>query len=148
MHNAIAGQFLGQKSFETLCYARFDSNARQIDYVDCGYSPTVYYEKATGKCRLLRGDNMPLGFGQSENYRQLSLSFAAGDHFLFYSDGITSAPCEAGEPFGSERLVALVQENGDNEPDELITKIQAAVLEFAESPLPAHLTCIAVRIGE
>ena len=148
VHNAIAGQFLGQKSFETLCYARFDSNARQIDYVDCGYSPTVYYEKATGKCRLLRGDNMPLGFGQSENYRQLSLSFAAGDHFLFYSDGITSAPCEAGEPFGSERLVALVQENGDNEPDELITKIQAAVLEFAESPLPAHLTCIAVRIGE
>ena len=115
MHDAIAGQFLGQKSFETLCYARFDSRARQVDYVDCGYTPTVHYRKTDGTCKLLRGDNMPLGFSQHENYRQLSLPFAPGDHFLFYSDGITNAQSEAGEAFGSERLIALVQRMGGRE---------------------------------
>ncbi len=148
VHDAIAGQFLGQKSFETLCYARFDSRARQIDYVDCGYTPTVHYRKADETCTLLRGDNMPLGFSQNENYRQLSLPFAPGDQFLFYSDGITNAQSEMGEAFGSSRLLDLVKEWGGGSPDELITRIQAAVLEFAESPISEHLACIAVRIAE
>lgn len=146
--DSIAGQFLGQKSFETLCYARFDSQARQMDYVDCGYTPTVHYAKATGQCRLLRGDNMPLGFAQHENYQQLTVPFAPGDQFLFYSDGIANAQSDGGEPFGPDRLHALVAEYGSGTPDDLITQVMAAVLEFAESPLPAHLTCIAVRIQE
>ena len=146
--DAIAGQFLGQRTFETLCYARFDSETRQMDYVDCGSTPIVHFRKADGSCALLRGDNMPLGFAQNENYRQLSLPFAPGDLFLFYSDGITNAASEAGEPFGVDRLTALVEQYGAEGPDETITQIQAAVLAFAESPLPAHLTCIAVRISE
>ena len=148
VHDSIAGQFLGQKSFETLCYARFDSRARQVDYVDCGYTPIVHFRQSDGTCTLLRGDNMPLGFSQHENYRQLSLPFAPGDQFLFYSDGITNAQSELGEAFGSDRLVDLVKEWGGGAPDELITRVQAAVLEFAESPISEHLACIAVRIAE
>ena len=146
--DAIAGQFLGQKSFETLCYARFDSRARRLDYVDCGSTPIVHFRQADGSCTLLRGDNMPLGFSQNEHYRQLSLPFASGDQFLFYSDGITNAASETGEAFGPERLSALVEQWGADGPDEMITQVQAAVLAFAESPLPAHLTCIAVRITD
>ena len=119
-----------------------------MDYVDCGSTPIVHFRLADGSCALLRGDNMPLGFSQNENYRQLSLPFAPGDLFLFYSDGITNAASEAGEPFGVDRLTALVAQYGAEGPDETITQIQAAVLAFAESPLPAHLTCIAVRIAE
>jgi len=148
VHDAVAGQFLGQKNFETLCYARFDILSRQMDYVDCGYSPTVHYEKATGQCRMLRGDNMPLGFGQQETYRQLSLSFAPGDKFLFHSDGITEALSESGEPFGTERLTAIVQEAGAFSAEELITRVHAAVREFAAKPLSVQLTCIAIRIAE
>ena len=119
-----------------------------MDYVDCGYSPTVHYEKATDQCRLLRGDNMPLGFGQQETFRQLSLPLAPGDQFLFHSDGITEALSESGEPFGPDRLAALVQKSGALAPDELIARVHAAVREFAAEPLPAHLTCIAVKIAE
>ena len=148
VHDAVAGQFLGQKNFETLCFARFDSQARRMDYVDCGYSPTVHFEKATGKCRMLRGDNMPLGFGQQEIYRQLSLAFAPGDQFLFHSDGVTEALSESGEPFGADRLSALVQQNGALSSEELITTIHAAVRAFAAVPLSAPLTSIAVKITE
>lgn len=146
VHDAVAGQFLGQKNFETLCYARFDSKAHQLDYVDCGYSPTVYFEKKTGKCKMLRGDNMPLGIGQLETYRQLSLTFAPGDQFLFHSDGITEALNPQGEAFGPDRLTALVQKAGDLTPEELITRIHTAVREFAAEPITAHLTCLVVKI--
>ncbi len=146
VHDAIAGQFLGQKNFETLCYARFDSKARQLDYVDCGYSPTVYFEKKTGKCKMLRGDNMPLGIGQQETYRQLSLPFAPGDQFLFHSDGITETLNAKGEAFGPDRLSALVQKAGDLSPEELITRVHTAVREFAAEPITAHLTCLVVKI--
>ena len=146
VHDAIGGQFLGQKNFETLCYARFDSQTHQLDYVDCGYSPTVYFEKKTGKCKMLRGDNMPLGIGQQENYRQLSLTFAPGDHFLFHSDGITEALNATGEAFGPDRLTALVQNAVDLSAEELITRVHNAVREFAAEPISAHLTCLVVKI--
>lgn len=148
VHDAVGGQFLGEKTFETLCYARFDLAAKQLEYVDCGHTPTAYYQKATGACRMLRGDNMPLGFGQNETCRQLTLPLAPGDLFLFYSEGVTTAKNAAEEEYGAERLSALIIENALLSPSELIARLHADVEAFAPRPRPAPLTCVAVRVTE
>ena len=95
---------------------------------------------------MLRGDNMPLGIGQLEAFRQLSLTFAPGDQFLFHSDGITETLNANGEAFGPDRLAALVQKAGDLSPEELILRVHTAVREFAAEPITAHLTCLVVKI--
>ena len=147
VHDAVAGQFLGQKSFETLCYARFDVGAQRLDYVDCGHTPTAHYSAQSRTCRMLRGDNMPLGFGQHEHYRQLGLPFATGDVFVFYSEGVTNAKGEGGEDYGPSRLSALIVANAGGSPADLIARLDADVEAFAPAPRPAPLTCVAVKVS-
>ena len=144
----ISGQFLGEKSFETLCYARFDPDAKTLDYVDCGHAPTLHFQKQTGTCRIVRGDNMPLGISQSEGYRAASLSFAPGDQFLFSSEGITSAPSESGEAYGPERISALFSAHGEAAPAEVLARLIESVQAFATGPLTTPLTAVAVRVTE
>lgn len=146
VHDAVGGQFLGEKSFETLCYARFDVSAQEVNYVDCGHTPTVHYQQATDACRLLKGDNMPLGFGQYEHYRQLSLPLATGDWFLFYSEGVTTTRNADGEEYGADRLMALVQAHRMDAPAALIDRLFSDLQTFAPGPQPAPLTCVAVRV--
>ena len=98
---------------------------------------------------MMRGDNMPLGFSHSDIYRQASRPLESGDLFLFYTDGITEAEDEAGDQFGLERLVALVQEIGPLAPDLVVARIHEAVQEFADSDSFADdMTCLAVKISE
>ena len=147
VHDAVAGQFLGQKSFETLCYARFDVGAGRLDYVDCGHTPTAHYSAQAKTCRMLRGDNMPLGFGQHEIYRQLSLAFAPGDVFVFYSEGVATAKSADGTDYGPTRLSEFIVSNADAAPAELIARLHADVEAFAPGPRPAPLTCVAVKVA-
>ena len=146
--DAVGGQFLGEKSFETLCYARFDPAAGTLNYVDCGHAPTLHFQKQSRTCRPLRGDNMPLGINQSEQYRAASLIFQPGDHFLFSSEGITGAQNEDGEAYGAERLSAFFSEHGDAAPADLLARLIEAVQAFAAGPLSAPLTAVAVRVTE
>ena len=147
VHDAVAGQFLGQKSFETLCYARFDVGAGRLDYVDCGHTPTAHYSAQAKTCRMLRGDNMPLGFSQHEIYRQLSLAFAPGDVFVFYSEGVATAKSADGTDYGPTRLSEFIVSNADAAPAELIARLHADVEAFAPGPRPAPLTCVAVKVA-
>ncbi|MGI4791369.1 MAG: PP2C family protein-serine/threonine phosphatase [Janthinobacterium lividum] len=144
----IGGEFLGNKSFETLCYARFDPAAGALDYVDCGHAPTLHFQKLTQTCHTLRGDNMPLGITQSDQYRAASLAFQSGDHFLFSSEGITSAQNEDGEAYGPDRLSAFVTEHGSTGPTELLDRLIKSVQAFAAAPISAPLTAVAVRVME
>ena len=146
--DAIGGQFLGRKSFETLCYARFDPDAGSLSYVDCGHAPTLHFAKQTQTCRSLHGDNMPLGIAQSEEYRSAALSFGPGDQFLFSSEGITGAQNEEGSFYGPERLAAFFQEHGDAAPADLLARLIDTVQAFADAPLSAPLTAVAVRVTE
>jgi sigma-B regulation protein RsbU (phosphoserine phosphatase) len=146
--DAVGGRFLGEKSFETLCYARFDPAARTLDYVDCGHAPTLHFQKQTRTCRLLHGDNMPLGISQSEQYRSASLEFQPGDHFLFSSEGIIGALNENDEAYGSERLSEFFAEHGDSSPAEMLSRLIEAVQAFAAAPLSAPLTAVAVRVTD
>ena len=148
VHDAVGGQFLGEQTFETLCYARFDLEANELSYVDCGHTPTIHYQKETDACRLLKGDNMPLGFRQYEHIRQSALPLAAGDLFLFYSEGVTTARNAAGQEYGADRLRALVQTHRAASPTDLIASLQADVHTFAPDPQPAPRTCVAVRVTE
>lgn len=146
VHDAVGGQFLGQKSFETLCYARFDAGAKRLDYVDCGHTPTAYYSAQAGTCRMLRGDNMPLGFSQHETYRQLGLAFAPGDLFVFYSEGVTTAKSADGTEYGPARLSDLIVAHATASPTDLLARLMADIQEFAPASRPAPLTCVAVKV--
>ena len=147
VHKEVTGQFIGLDTFETLCYFRIDLAAQQIKFVDCGHTATIHFRHRTGTCRLLQGDNMPLGFSEREVYKQVAVTFEPGDAFFFYSDGVTEAQNQEGEFFGANRLGDLIQANGHLTPDALTDLVHREIVEFSGSDVFADdLTCVALRV--
>jgi serine phosphatase RsbU (regulator of sigma subunit)/PAS domain-containing protein/anti-sigma regulatory factor (Ser/Thr protein kinase) len=146
-HADMVRQLIDLESFVTLSYARVDLNRRVVHLVDCGHTGMLVVRASTGVCEILHGNNLPLGINEGEIFDQLTVSFEAGDLFVFYSDGITEMRNAAGEIFGASRLAECVGANRELSPDALVDAIRGAAMAFAASDrLSDDLTCVAVRI--
>jgi sigma-B regulation protein RsbU (phosphoserine phosphatase) len=145
-HTQVTPQLIDCESFTTLCLARFDVGNHLLTFVDCGHTQTIRC-RPSGEIELLRGVNMPLGFSEKEVYEQTTLSFEAGDVFLFYSDGLTEAKGPNDELFGEERLAECVRASSQSGPSQVIEQVRAGVIAFAGSEVFSDdLTCVAVKI--
>lgn len=147
VHTDVVSQFMEFDSFVTVCYARFDTKLRRMDYVDCGHTRTVHFQRDKNSYRLLEGDNIPIGFARLEVYNQVSVEFSEGDIFLFYSDGITETKSRNDEMFGEERLAQLLCSSSRLSSSQILRKIQKELSAFSESETFADdLTCLVVKI--
>jgi sigma-B regulation protein RsbU (phosphoserine phosphatase) len=148
-HAEMVQHLINLESFVTLCYVRFDLNVHRLDLVDCGHTGLIHWQAGTGLCRVLHGDNLPLGIREGEIYDQVSVAFEPGDLLLLYSDGVTEARDSAGELFGEERLTQCVRANSELEPEQLVQAIRKAAFAFSQSDwLADDLTCVAVKVVE
>ena len=148
-HAELAPHLIELDSFVTLVYARFDESRRKITLVDCGHTGVVHWHSKTGRCNVLRGENLPLGVREGEIYDQVSSALEPQDLVLFFSDGITEARNSARELFGIERLEEFVCANGRLAPEALVERIRRAVVAFSGADrLTDDLTIVAIRMEE
>jgi sigma-B regulation protein RsbU (phosphoserine phosphatase) len=149
VHNEVITQFISLGVFATLCYARLDVARHRLTVVDCGHTKTVHFQRRTGKCQMLRGENLPLGFSEREIYQQVVFPLEAGDVLVFYSDGLTEARSVSGEFFGVDRLIEVIEAQHRLEPELLIDAIRKAVLNFSSAETYADdWTCVVVALEE
>ena len=149
LHDAITPKLISLESAVTMCYMRLDLKAKRATYVDCGHTKTLHYQHRRGRCQLLEGDNVPLGYMDNEQYRQRTVEFEDGDVFFFYSDGITEAKNGDGELFGERRLEELMVEGADLSPQNLVAKVRQAATSFAQADsFIDDFTCVAIRVGD
>ena len=123
VHREIASLLAEFDTFVTIDYARIDASHARFEFVDCGHTPILHFQRKIRFCQPLRGLSMPLGFSNRETYEQITVPYQENDLFIFYSDGVTEVRNPQGEFFGLERLVSLVESMGDNDDPELLTKI-------------------------
>ncbi len=146
-HTVMTPELAGIDSYITLSYARFDLEARKLTLVDCGHPRPIHYRAARDECVYLSGENLPIGFMQTEEYRQVEYSFSPGDLLLFYSDGVTESRAASGELFGIDRLADVLRERAQESVDEIFEHIQSAVTAFSETETASDdLTCVIVRV--
>jgi sigma-B regulation protein RsbU (phosphoserine phosphatase) len=68
---------------------------------------------------------------------------------LLFTDGITDAMNAAGEPFGEERLAALIQEHGDLPFEELRERILREIHAFVGTTSQHDdMTLVLVKVDE
>ncbi len=107
----MAQHLIELESFVTLCYVRIRSGpaiSSSLSMRDTRGS--IHCKAATGRCEVLHGDNLPLGFRKGEIYNQQSVSFEQGDLLVLYSDGVTETRNRAGELFGLRSVDAMYRE--------------------------------------
>ena len=112
----------------TLCYAHFDFKRRIVTVANSGL-PFPIHASAEG-CGQVHSPGVPLGSLPGIVYDEVTASLAAGDVFVFYSDGISEAMNGVGEEFDTGRLVGVIEAHRARPAQAIADAIFSAVYEF------------------
>jgi sigma-B regulation protein RsbU (phosphoserine phosphatase) len=96
--------------FVTMVYAELDPAKRTLRLANAGHLPPLLIEPE-GHRWIQTEQGLPLGVAASK-FSEVEITLNEGSRLALYSDGITEAAEEAGEEYGSERLLAQLQSPG------------------------------------
>ncbi|RMF70348.1 MAG: hypothetical protein D6743_00385, partial [Calditrichaeota bacterium] len=149
--NAVTYRSIELHSFITLTCAAFDVPQRQLRLVRAGHLPLLHYCAAHKTCRELTPKGIGVGLENGAVFNaeleETEMTFASGDVFLFFTDGITEARTEQNEELDTRFLVDLVSRNGCASAVELRDKIISGVLELAGGDAQRDdMTLVVVKI--
>ena len=65
-------------------------------------------------------------------YRDYELMLRPGDKIFKYTDGVPEASNEDRAMFGTDRLIAVLNENPDASPEQIMKNVHAAVDRFVK----------------
>jgi sigma-B regulation protein RsbU (phosphoserine phosphatase) len=142
LNRRIAGN-MGPGQFITFFYAIIDAARRVIRYSNAGHNPPVLV-RANGTVDHLPAAGPPLGLFPDWNHGSRELAFEPGDRLLLYTDGVTELRNAAGDEFGEERLVAVVQSR--TEAPDLHQEVVDALHAFSGGAIQDDVTVMAVTM--
>lgn len=144
--NTLLFQSTDDEKFATVFYAILDAEQHRLCYANAGHNDPFLFSAATAAPARLTTGGLVLGILPDFSFQEEMLTLAAGDVLLIYSDGVTEAVNAAGEDFGEDRLIDLVQQHSPLPAGALIEKIIAAVKAFASgTPQRDDITLVVVK---
>ncbi|MBC8075912.1 MAG: serine/threonine-protein phosphatase, partial [Chloroflexales bacterium] len=130
--------------FVTCFYAVLDPRRHELTYADGGHNYPLLYHASIGEIEQLHARGIVLGIVPDPQFDQHSVRLEPGDLICFYTDGVTEAMNPQRELFGEDRLAQVLRECHECSPREIIERITAAVLAFAEGQPQADDVTIVV----
>src|SRR5262245_18494330 len=129
----------------TLCYSIFDFKRRTVTMANSGLPyPIRCTAHSIGQIEL---PGVPLGAFAGSTYDAVSCDLAAGDLFVFCTDGVFEANDALGREFGADRILELVREVRSRSAREIVDAIFAAVQEFrGDTPPNDDMTAVALKV--
>ncbi len=135
------------QKFITMMYASFDMSQQLMTFVDAGHAPVLWYSAAEKVWREVKGNGGPVGLPFRRPFEQSCLTFAPGDAFLFYSDGLWDGRNAAKESFGEAELMRCVSRLADCDARQFVESLLEDYRRFVvPGPFFDDLTMVAVKI--
>jgi sigma-B regulation protein RsbU (phosphoserine phosphatase) len=143
--NTILHERQLEEYYCTLCYAAFDFKRRTVVMANSGLPYPIRASGDTVSQIELPG--VPLGSFAGSVYDEASFELAAGDLYVFCSDGVFEAGDALDRDFGAERLLEVVAACRRKSSREIVDAIFAAIHEFRGDASPNDdMTAVALRI--
>ncbi len=130
--------------YATLFFAVYDDHSRELEYANCGHNAPILF-RANGSIERLHSTSTVIGLSSDWECVAQKLTLSPGDLLVIYTDGVTEANDASDNEFGEARLIELVRANLSLSPAELITQIQATVMEFSANNQFDDLTLVLAR---
>ena len=129
---AAVNTILNERGLEeyycTLCYAFFDLKRRIVSIANSGLPYPIRCTQES--CTPIELPGVPLGSFAGATYDEVNFELAAGDLFVFCTDGIFETFSASGEEFGSERLAAVIAAHRQESAQRIVDAVFEAVGEF------------------
>ena len=123
--NDLIHRSTDSRSYMTLALLVYDSSSRRGELTNAGQ--LAPYRISGGNVESLSLPSYPLGITERPEFPTRSWEFAAGDRLVFLTDGLVEAVNAAGEPFGFERLEAILRRDSVPEAEALREAILSEV---------------------
>jgi sigma-B regulation protein RsbU (phosphoserine phosphatase) len=133
--NDLIHRSTDSRNFMTLALFAYEPVSRRGELTNAGQ--LAPYRFSAEGLRSLSLPSFPLGFSARFDFPAQAIEFAAGDRLLFVTDGFIEAVNRDGEPFGFERLEALLLAEASSDAARLRDAILSAVSAYAEGMPPA-----------
>jgi serine phosphatase RsbU (regulator of sigma subunit) len=126
--------------------ASLDPESGSLLYANAGHNRPLLIRTENGEIEELRARGIILGVMESVEIEEERIELRGGDALVFYTDGITEAFNAAGEPFGIERLSAVLASNTEASAQELATAVEDALRRFTGAePQADDFTLVALK---
>lgn len=131
--------------FITLFCAVLDHNG-SFTWINAGHNPPVL-ARTSGAVEALTTHSLVLGAFDFAEYRISETKLDHGDVVFTFSDGVTEAVNAAGEMFGEERLLQLIQSSVDLSAEQIRDRVLEDVLNFTRGlPQGDDITVVALKM--
>jgi hypothetical protein len=146
--NALLCKKTAAERFTSLFWGCFDPQRSAIQYINAGHLPPLLVRKNNGALEVqkLETGGPVMGLLPGVTFQQGEHFIAPGDLLVAFSDGVVEAANEAGEEFGEQRIVDIIQESWDAPATTIRNVIYDRVREFTSgAPVNDDQTIIVVR---
>ncbi|HEX8031154.1 MAG TPA: GAF domain-containing SpoIIE family protein phosphatase [Vicinamibacterales bacterium] len=131
----------------TLCYALFEFKKQVVTFANSGLPYPV--KCSDGKAAQIDIAGVPLGSFGSSQYDDIQVPLAAGDVFVLCSDGIFEAFDEAGQEFGSARVIDIIERQHARPAKDIVNELFSAVQQFCgDAPQSDDRTVVVIKINQ
>ena len=132
--------------FISLVYGELEVNGTFI-YVNAGHAPPLLFKG--NEVEKLTTGGMILGPMEDVSFKRGFAFVDPGDILLFYTDGVTERANVEGELFGTDRLIAFINENREKSSREIIDRLFTELVNFGDGEkFKDDVTAIVVkRVG-
>lgn len=134
-------------TFVTVFFGKFNPGTREFSYGSAGHNSGYLYRAGSGKETLLHPTGPAIGLMEGFNVHLEQVQLEADDTLLLYTDGVTEATNQRNAQWSLDGLTAIVRENHELAPEQLIQKVLQGVTQFVEgAPLMDDATLIACKV--
>lgn len=151
--NRVLHGTLDARTFITITYAVFDSEAARVTFARAGHCPLIHLSKAGGWPRSEALAPAGLGLAMDPGpvfesvLQESSAPLRAGETWLLFTDGVSEAMNSESDMFGEERLMRLLEDNAGQPPASMQRTVEQEVLRFTGGESHADdLTMVFVQV--
>ncbi len=116
--------------FVTAFFCVLDPVRHELRFSNAGHNPPLLFRRGKEPERLEAGGPV-LGIFDATDFEEASCGLDSGDLLVVYSDGISEALNVAGDEFGEEGIIAVVNRARGGTAAEVMEAVTNAALEFS-----------------
>jgi serine phosphatase RsbU (regulator of sigma subunit) len=131
--------------FATLFLAVLDANNHTLTYVNAGHNSPLLVSK-DGTIEYVEATGMPIGVFDGVDWESRTVTLAAGDRLLVFTDGIPEAINATEDFYSDERLEKFTVDHRSEPPDVFATALIADVSNFVgDAPRSDDITLMLLQ---